>query len=699
MPKFGKKLFLWSMLALTPALSGTTVGYVYPAGARAGDTVQVIIGGQGVGGNRRLHLDIPGVELIKCEGAPGTFFSGCGEQNQWAREYMRRVFAGEHAQPVRKNKNFGVWRYNHFIEHLDQLDPLMLSLACKGIFERPNSLQASPAIAQKMVLTLKIDKNALPGPRELRIITGNRNQSAKGTNPLLFYIGREPEFREQNYQMPPLKRQPVEFTVPSAVNGQIEPGEADHFKFRAKKGEEIFFALKGRKLNPFIGDGVPGNFQPVLEVKDAAGKSLAFADDNYFDPDPILNFKAPEDGMYTLEIRDALYRGREDFVYRIDVRKGQYVRPALKAPALNLPEVCEHAAAEKVLEVPFLLSGTVSAPAQEKVFKFKAEKDQKLVIEVFARRQGSPLDSLLKLYAPDGKEIAVNDDFERPNIGLNMQHVDSYITFKAPAKGVYTVKLSDTARAGGKDYGFFLRVDRPRPDFKVYMFPSGVWLSPDTAADPVKVVVEKIDGFNGEISFELKNAGRIYLAGVNAIPRGAVESQISFSTYWERYFDPVYPELWAVHGRTRRLVKGADAAMQAFAYTHFVPSRQLIFMRTWLHGNGDRFKVDPKFNFRVNLQKGKSRTVNVLYSPVKSHDSPGAEFTLADAPKGVTMTAKKLKNDLYQLTFKADKDAPKCDVNLPVKVKYTFRYWEKRRSEWRNSVNTFHLPMFRITVR
>ena len=698
MPKFGKKLFLWSMLALTPALSGTTVGYVYPAGARAGDTVQVIIGGQGVGGNRRLHLDIPGVELIKCEGAPGTFFSGCGEQNQWAREYMRRVFAGDHAQPMRKNKNFGVWRYNHFIEHLDQLDPLMLSLACKGIFERPNSLQASPAIAQKMVLTLKIDKNALPGPRELRIITGNRNQSAKGTNPLLFYIGREPEFREQNYQMPPLKRQPVEFTVPSAVNGQIEPGEADHFKFRAKKGEEIFFALKGRKLNPFIGDGVPGNFQPVLEVKDAAGKSLAFADDNYFDPDPILNFKAPEDGMYTLEIRDALYRGREDFVYRIDVRKGAYVRPALQAPRLGIPESCEHTAAGEVLELPRLISGTVSAPGQEKIFRFKAQKDQRVVAEVFARRLGSPLDSILKIYGPDGKQIAVNDDFSRPNIGLNMQHIDSYIAFKAPAAGVYTVKLSDTSGAGNRDHHFFLRLDRPRPDFRVYLVPSGVWVSPDTAGDPVKVVVEKLDGFNGEISFEIKDNSPVKISGIKSIPAGAEESQISFSSYWERKMPAAYPELYAVHGRTRRRVMGADAAMQAFAYTHYVPARRLGFFRTWLHSNGDKFRFDRNFDFRIKLKKGRSVSVPVNFFPPKT-GSPSAEITLPDPPKGVSFKAEKVKKDLYKLTFTAAKDAPACNINAPVRVKYIYKYYDARRKEMRSASNTFHLPMLRITVR
>ena len=699
MQRVRKNLLLWSFLALTPVLSATTIGYIYPAGARAGDTIQVIVGGQGLWGNRRILLDSPGVTLLQCQGAPGTFYAGCGEQNAWAREYMRRVFAGEHRQPYRRGKHFGVWRYNHFMEQLDQLDPLMLSLACKGIFERPNSLQASPAIGQKLVLTLKIDKNAAPGVREFRILVGGKN-NLRGTNPLLFYIGREPEFREQNYQMPPLKKQPVEFTIPGVVNGQIEPGEVDHFKFRLKKGESCHFALKGRKLNPFIGDGVPGNFQPVLAVKDAAGKVLAYADDNYFDPDPVLDFTAPADALYTLEIRDALYRGREDFVYRINVARGKYQRPALVPPALGIPEICEHAAAETVLELPKLVSGSVSKPGEVKVFKFKARKNQKIAAEVFARRLGSPLDSSLKIIAPDGKQLAFNDDFERPLIGLNMQHVDSFVSFKAPADGIYTVQLSDTASAGGADYGFFLRLDRPRPDFRVYMVPSGVWLSPDSAADPVKVVVEKLDGFNGEISFELKNAPNISIGGIKSIPKGASESQISFVTGWVKgEFLPVYPELWAVHGRTRRRVIGADAAMQAFAYTHYVPSRQLIFMRTWLHSCGDRFYFDKKFNYRINLRKGKSVSADLFYRVTHGHREPAAEITLPDAPKGVSMKAVKVRKDLYRLIFTADPKAENCNVNIPAKVKYTFKYRDNRRKEWRSSSTTFHLPMFRLTVR
>ena len=38
----------------------------------------------------------------------------------------------------------------------------------------------------------------------------------------------------------------------------------------------------------------------------------------HFQPDPVLGYKVPKDGDYVLEVKDGLYRGREDFVYRIE---------------------------------------------------------------------------------------------------------------------------------------------------------------------------------------------------------------------------------------------------------------------------------------------------------------------------------------------------------------------------------------------
>ena len=46
---------------------------------------------------------------------------------------------------------------------------------------------------------------------------------------------------------------------------------------------------------------------------------MAYDDDYRFKPDPTIFYEVPRDGEYVFAIRDSLYRGREDFVYRITI--------------------------------------------------------------------------------------------------------------------------------------------------------------------------------------------------------------------------------------------------------------------------------------------------------------------------------------------------------------------------------------------
>ena len=68
-----KKVLFFSLFGALPFLAGTTVGYIYPAGARAGTTVQVIVGGQGLWTVKKVLADQPGIKLIRMQNAPGTF--------------------------------------------------------------------------------------------------------------------------------------------------------------------------------------------------------------------------------------------------------------------------------------------------------------------------------------------------------------------------------------------------------------------------------------------------------------------------------------------------------------------------------------------------------------------------------------------------------------------------------------------------
>jgi len=177
-------------------------------------------------------------------------------------------------------------------------------------FGYARSMTAVASIAETVTVRVTIAADAQPGQRELRLET-----PAGLSNPLAFTVGQLPEFRERSAKDAPPAEMSV--TLPAVLNGRIMPGEVDRYRFPARKGERLVFAASARELVPYLPDAVPGWFQAVLALYDAQGNELAYVDDYRFSPDPVLHYEVPQDGRYVIEIRDALYRGREDFVYRL----------------------------------------------------------------------------------------------------------------------------------------------------------------------------------------------------------------------------------------------------------------------------------------------------------------------------------------------------------------------------------------------
>ena len=170
----------------------------------------------------------------------------------------------------------------------------------------------TPAIAETVTVRVTIASDAEPGPRELRLET-----PAGLSNPLVFYVGQLPEFREAERRSATSTEEVTSIDLPAVVNGQIMPGDVDRYRFTARKGQQLVFALDARKLVPYLPDAVPGWFQAVLALYDANGNEVKFADDFRFHPDPVLQFEVLEDGQYVIAVHDAIFRGREDFVYRL----------------------------------------------------------------------------------------------------------------------------------------------------------------------------------------------------------------------------------------------------------------------------------------------------------------------------------------------------------------------------------------------
>ena len=63
----------------------------------------------------------------------------------------------------------------------------------------------------------------------------------------------------------------------------------------------------------------------ILRAMGISAEEVAYDDDYRFKPDPVICYDVPKDGEYVFAIYDSIYRGREDFVYRITVGEQPFV--------------------------------------------------------------------------------------------------------------------------------------------------------------------------------------------------------------------------------------------------------------------------------------------------------------------------------------------------------------------------------------
>jgi hypothetical protein len=325
-------LGLAGFLAMASSALGTVdpyIGFVYPAGGQQGTSVQIRLGGQRIDGTSGAVVTGEGVsaKLVK-------YYRRLSNQElTLMREQVREL----KQEAARKNK-----AANAKAKGKGKARPVPLSKEKQEMIARIEKRMrewvnrpACAALSAIAVIEVSIAPDAKPGPREIRLIT------ARGmTNPMPFHIGQVPE----------VARKPMITSVfqvlgkgragateeatrgrggdghhPCTMNGQIASGELNRYRFEAKKGQRLVAAVDARSLVPYIADAVPGWFQPVVTICDADGKEVAYNDDFRFKPDPTLYFEVPKDGEYVLTITDAIYRGREDFVYRVTLGEVPYL--------------------------------------------------------------------------------------------------------------------------------------------------------------------------------------------------------------------------------------------------------------------------------------------------------------------------------------------------------------------------------------
>ena len=109
------------------------------------------------------------------------------------------------------------------------------------------------------------------------------------------------------------------------VAGTLQNEDADYYRIHAKKGERLSVEVEGIRLGQAY-------FDPFVSVLDKNRFELASVDDTALaKQDPFVSVVIPEDGDYTILVREASYRGADNCHYRLHV--GNFPRPSVAYPA------------------------------------------------------------------------------------------------------------------------------------------------------------------------------------------------------------------------------------------------------------------------------------------------------------------------------------------------------------------------------
>ena len=686
-PRWHAILAVVAWLAVTADVHAQTapkdshIGYVYPPGGRQNTDLEVTVGGQHIKEAKGVYISGSGVraEVVKWY-RPLTQgeYVGLSQKIRFTREDLeeKRDEQGK-TEPITDETVYKV-------AGITENDLKEMEIYRKR--DADPKRQPNDQIAEELTLKITIDAKAELGKRELRLLTPGAM-----SNPIWFQVGQWEERRETepNDEIPdPV----IGSTLPIVVNGQIMPGEVDRFSFSARKGMRLVIAADARELMPYLADAVPGWFQAVLTLYDGRGQEVAYAGAYYYRQDPVIYYEIPADGKYVVEIRDSIYRGREDFVYRITLgelplvtgifplgaRAGQevtvelqgwnivenqlkvravvdrnrpvrwYSIPQTDKVSVRFPlridmtselldqEPNDTPQTAQAVNLPIIINGRIDRPGDVDVFRFDAHGT--VVVEVYARRAGSPLDSSVSLTDATGAEIGFNDDFRDDAQPLITHHADSLLTAVVSGKGPYCLHVSDAQRKGGKDFIYRLYIRPPRPDFELRVVPSCIIARPGTTV-PITVHALRREGFDDPIHLSLVEPPDGFKLSGAVVPGNVDKMRLTLTVPPLAAMQPFILEMDGhslgsrKHRRFSRPAVPAESMMQAFLWLQIVPAEQWAIL---VNGAANKLPVEFLPVNRVKLKQGEK---TLLGAKLTEKYPPADELRveLSQPPKGITV--------------------------------------------------------------
>ena len=538
-----------------------SLGYLYPAGGQVGTTVEIEAGGLNINKATKVFFSHPGIK--------------------------------------------------------GKLEAIEEPVSEKRKRRRLND-QSSPQLADKVKIRITIADNVPCGLYDLRL------QGPKGvSNMLPFEVASYPNFIE-NKKSSFNKPNKVEST-PAVLCGYVTPGGVDYFRFAGNQGDSLVISVKARQLVPYIADAVPGWFQPVIKLMDSRGKEVAYSDDYHHNVDPLIITRLPKTGNYTLMIHDAIYRGRQDFNYRIQVGVIPYVtgrypaygvagkRVKQQLSGVNLgstkavvkvkkegyhnltytnkvgtsnavsfyalpkgKKLIQYPKGEVELTLTAAIADSLTSESKVKHYKILGNKNEPIIVDLIGRRNSSRIDAVMRLRNRYGRVLAEADDTEDPIQGLMTFHADPVLKYTPKKNEELILEVEDLHRGYGKDYHYLLQRHNQLPSFNAFVSPANITVaSGGTAA------------FRVDITGKLKRPANLEIKG---LPKGFTTSNLNLRAGRRWDVSITSPKGAAVErfpievklnypsengGRAKADVLPVDNMMQAFYYTHHIQAAEL----------------------------------------------------------------------------------------------------------------------------
>ncbi len=397
-------------------------------------------------------------------------------------------------------------------------------------------------------IRLQLAADAPLGSRELRTVGPNGF-----SNPLTIQLSDVLELVEQPGTT--AKNTAPALPVPCAVSGVISQTiEADWYRFAGSKGQQVLLDVQANRFG--------SRLDATLVVYDTAGRELGRSEDAH-GLDPFLEFAVPSTGDYFIRLQDVRFQGSGQHRYRMVLGELPYleaifpyggrrgttvslqldgrhldgvdrmqVSVATTAPsgtqdirlqtrrgysnpqlfeAGDLPEIGEiepnnQPDSANRIQIPITINARIGADADTDHYRFTSPSDQRWILEVGARRFGSPMDSLLVLMDRTGKIISQNDDDAGP---------DARIEADLKKDQEYVVGVRDLTDRGGSRFGYRLTI-RPsvvEPDFGVRISDSRYRLAAGGHL-AVRCELDRRNGFASVVRVEAESLP----TGVTCIP-------------------------------------------------------------------------------------------------------------------------------------------------------------------------------------